>query len=170
MVSVAPMPPDARTTAEPTPPAAGGERRVQSRDRRESLLYSLLYGGLRPRRHAARRLEDQLRPIVDWHGPALLASAFLILVLCVADALLTLRLIAAGAEEANPVMALVVYGDARRFVLTKLALTGGGVLLLVACARFRVLRLLRADTIVHGLLVAYLLLITYELSLASDLG
>ena len=145
------------------------ERRVRARDRRENFLYSLWYGGLRPRRRAGRRIDDRERPIVDWHDPVLLASSLLILMLCVADALLTLMLISAGAREANPLMALFVYGDARRFVLTKLALTGGGVLLLVACARFRVFRLLRADTIVHGLLFAYLLLITYELSLAADI-
>jgi hypothetical protein len=160
---------DTTAAADPGSPAPDNERRVCTGDRRENLLYSLWYGGMRPRRRSGRRIDDRERPIIDWHAPTLLASAFLILLLCVADAILTLALISAGAREANPVMALFVYGDARRFVLTKLALTGGGVLLLVACARFRVFRLLRADTIVHGLLVAYLLLITYELSLAADL-
>ncbi len=111
-----------------------------------------------------------MRPVIDWHDPALLASAVLILLLCAADAALTLRLLADGAREANPLMAMLVYGDARRFVITKFVLTGGGVLALVALARFRVMRWLRAGAIVHSLLVAYLMLITYELALAGVLN
>ena len=125
------------------------ERRHGNPDRRARLWFGLLYGGFRPRRRAGRREDDRVRPIIDWHDPALFASAILILVLCVADAVLTLHLLAVGAREANPVMALFVYGDARRFVLTKLALTGGGVVALVALARFRVFRWLRAGAIVH---------------------
>jgi hypothetical protein len=93
----------------------------------------------------------------------------LVLLLCVADAVLTLNLLAAGAIESNPIMAAVVYGDARRFAVTKLLLTGGGVLGLVALARFRVFRYLRVATLVHGVLLAYLALIGYELLLLDRL-
>jgi hypothetical protein len=157
---------------QPPNPDDGGadERREGARDRRDRLWFGLLYGGFRPRRREGRRTDDRVRPIIDWHDPALLASAILILILCVADAALTLKLLASGAREANPVMALFVYGDARRFVIAKIALTGGGVLALVALARFRVFRWMRAGALVHSMLVAYLLLITYELSLAGDLN
>jgi uncharacterized protein DUF5658 len=146
------------------------ERRSVQRDRRERLWRSLVYGGLNPRRRTGRRLGDHHRPIIDWHGPGLFASSMLILVLCVLDGLLTLKLLASGAREANPVMALYVYSDARRFAIVKLSLTGLGVLMLVALARFRVFRVLRAATFVHAILACYVLLVAYELLLLESAG
>jgi len=146
------------------------ERRAGGIDRRARFFGSLLYGGLNPRRRAGRRATDHHRPIIDWHGPWLFLSAMLILVLCVADGLLTLRLLEAGAVEANPVMASVVYDDARHFAILKLALTGAGVLTLVSLAGFRVFRLLRASAFLHAILLAYLVLVGYELALLDRLG
>ena len=145
------------------------ERRRSRDDRRARLWHSLLFGGMNPRRRNGRRTTDLYRPIVDWHGPWLFASSMLILVLCVADAFLTLRLLAGGAMEANPFMALYVYGDAQRFAIVKLALTGAGVLTLVSLARFQVFRVLRAQVLVHVVLVAYLVLVVYELELIERL-
>jgi hypothetical protein len=147
------------------------ERRGGKRsDRREKLWWSLVYGGMNPRRREGRRTCDHHRPIVDWHAPELLASAILVLILCVADALLTLKLLTGGAIEANPVMALLVYGDAQRFAIAKLAMTGIGVLALVAVARFRVFRYVRVAMLVHAVLVTYVLLIAYELLLVARLA
>jgi hypothetical protein len=151
-----------RSGAAPRP-----ERRVAPFDRRRKLVFSLVYGGLRPRRRSGRRAGDRYRPIVDWHGPGLLASAVLVLVLCVVDAFLTLWLITDGAIEANPLMAPLVQGDLRGFAITKLALTGGGVVTLVAMANFRVFRLVRVGSLVHTILVAYLVLVSYELALIA---
>ncbi len=152
--------------------SAGGltERRQGGRDRRERLFRSLVYGGLNPRRRSGRRAGDLHRPIVDWHSPGLFASSMLILVLCVADALLTLTLLAGGAREANPLMALYVYTDAQRFAIVKLSLTGVGVLTLVALARFRVFRVLRGAMLVHAILAGYLVLVVYELLLVQKLA
>ena len=145
--------------------ASSHERRRSRDDRRARLFHSLVFGGMNPRRRCGRRETDLSRPIVDWHGPWLFASSVLILILCVADAVLTLRLLASGAMEANPFMALYVYGDAQRFAIVKLAMTGGGILTLVALARFQVFRVLRAQVLVHVVLVAYLVLVAYELNL-----
>jgi hypothetical protein len=146
------------------------ERRSGARDRRARLWHSLMYGGLNPRRRTGRRTNDHHRPIVDWHGPGLFASSVLILVLCVLDAFLTLRLLSAGARETNPVMALYAYSDAQRFAILKLSLTGLGVLMLVALARFRVFRVLRAATLVHAVLAGYVALVGYEFVLLDRVG
>lgn len=146
-----------------------GDRR-RNTERRRQLMFSLVYGGLRPRRRNGRRASDHHRPIIDWHGPGLFASVVLVLVLCVADGLLTLRLLAGGAIEANPVMALWAYGDGHRFAAMKVLSTGAGLLTLVALARFRVFRVLRVATLVHAILVAYLALIGYELLLVDRLS
>ncbi len=143
------------------------ERRVAAADRRRKFVFSLFYGGLRPRRRTGRRAADHHQPIIDWHGPGLLTSSILVLLLCVADAFLTLWLLHDGAIEANPLMAALVEGDGRRFAIAKLALTGGGVLTLVAMANFRVFRRIRAGTLVHTILAAYLVLICYELTLVA---
>ena len=146
---------------------APAERRVAGTDRRRRLMYALVYGGLRPRRRSGRRVDDHARPVVDWHGPGLWASAILVLVLCVADALLTLSLMTTGAVEANPLMAPLVDGDMLRFAVVKLTLTGGGILTLVALANFRVFRRIRAGALVHTILFAYLVLVAYEIALVS---
>ena len=143
-----------------------GERRTRA-DRRESLLWSLLYGGFRPRRRAGRRVEDQHRPIVDWHDPLLLFSALGLLVLCVCDGALTLALLEHGAREANPVMDLVVNGDLLRFAMVKLALTAGGLLILVSLARFTVFRTFKVSKLVHAALLGYAVLVCYELWLVG---
>lgn len=145
------------------------ERRVGA-DRRRRLWWSLVYGGLAPRRLRGRREEDHYRPVIDWHGPGLLTSCLLILLLCAGDAFLTLTLISKGATEANPVMALWVYHDVRAFTIVKMALTGAGVLALVAIARFRVFRWLRVASFIHALLVGYTALIGYEIWLLVKLG
>jgi hypothetical protein len=149
-------------------PGAGfrAERRAAG-DRRRRFVFSLVYGGLRPRRRTGRRASDHHRPIIDWHGPGLLTSSILVLLLCVADAFLTLWLLQDGAIEANPLMAALLAGDGRRFAISKLALTGGGVLTLVAMANFRVFRTIRAGTLVHTILAAYLVLVCYEVALVA---
>jgi hypothetical protein len=149
--------------------AGGFVERRSGGDRRNRLWFSLVYGGVWPRRLAGRRAEDH-RPVIDWHGPGLLTSCLLILLLCAADAFLTLLLIAQGATEANPVMALWVYHDVQAFTIVKMALTGGGILALVAIARFRVFRWVRVASFVHALLVGYVALICYELWLLAQIG
>jgi len=49
--------------------------------------------------------------VTDWFHPQWLAVGMLILLLCSADALLTLTLISHGAVEVNPLMAPLVTGS-----------------------------------------------------------
>jgi hypothetical protein len=82
--------------------------------------------------------------------------------LSVADAFLTITLLAEGAVEVNPFMAAVVYQGASVFAMVKLAMTGAGVMLLVMLARYRFMRVIRVDVAMYCLLVVYLLLLSYE--------
>ena len=99
---------------------------------------------------------------VDWHEPYLLALAVTILLLNVVDAFLTLTLLTSGANEANPLVAFILNSHPRLFALTKMALTGGGVLILVAVARIRLFNVMRVGTLLHAVLAGYLTLIGYE--------
>ena len=150
-------------------PGVFAERRAAERRRRR--FWSLLYGGLHPRRRVARRGDDAAGyQALDWHEPRLLAVAIAILLLCAGDALLTLALLSAGALEINPVMALVVGRDARLFAAGKIALTGIGVLMLVPVARYRFMRAFRAELALYAVLAGYAALIGYEFWLLRHLG
>jgi hypothetical protein len=136
------------------------ERRLGT-ERRRLTLGSFLRGGITPRRRNGRRCGEQHLP-VDWHRPYLLFLSLMILLLSVADAFLTLTLIMAGATEANPFLAFILREHPELFAVVKMGLTGTGVLVLVAVARSRLFRIMRVETVLQGLFVAYVALIAYE--------
>jgi hypothetical protein len=140
--------------------AASVERR-RGPDRRRVTLRSFLKGGITPRRRGGRRADEQHLPI-DWHEPYLLFLALMILLLSVADAFLTITLIMGGAQEANPLLAFVLHEHPDLFAALKMALTGAGVLVLVAVARARLFRVMRAGFVLQAVFVAYVALIAYE--------
>jgi hypothetical protein len=143
-------------------PGSAAERRGQP-DRRARFWWSILYGGFRPRRRRpSRRDTDGRFQSLDWHDSHLLAVSIGILLLSVADAFMTITLLAGGAVEVNPVMAAVVHRSAEVFALVKLAMTGMGVMLLVTLARYRFMRVIRVDVAMYCLLVVYLMLLSYE--------
>jgi hypothetical protein len=149
--------------------AARGESRQDARlierrsgsDRRHTSLRSFLKGGLTPRRRAGRRAGEHHLP-TDWHEPYLLFLAITILLLSVADAFLTITLIMGGASEANPFLEFILEDHPKLFGALKMALTGTGVLVLVAVARTRLFRVMRAGFVLQGIFVAYVALIAYE--------
>lgn len=143
-------------------PESAAERRGQP-ERRARFWWSILYGSFNPRRRRpSRRDTDGSFQSTDWHDSHLLAVSIGILLLSVADAFMTITLLAAGAVEVNPVMAAVVYQSAAVFAAVKLGMTGVGVTLLVMLARYRFMRVIRVDVAMYCLLVAYLMLLTYE--------
>lgn len=139
---------------------AGRRERRDGDDRRRTTWRTFVHGAVTPRRRNARRAGEQ--GLIDWHEPHLLALSMTILLLSVIDAFLTLTLIMHGATEANPIMAAVLEDFPRLFAAVKIALTGGGVVILVVLARARVFRLVRVGTLLHWFLVAYVALIGYE--------
>jgi hypothetical protein len=136
------------------------ERRVGI-DRRRTTLWTFLQGGLTPRRRSSRRADERHMPI-DWHEPYLFAVALTILLLNVVDAFLTLTLLTAGANEANPFVSFLLDSHPQLFALAKVGLTGGGVLILVAVGRARLFNVMRAGSLLHAVLAGYLALIAYE--------
>lgn len=152
-------------TAAPEPESSGDalplpDRRLGTADRRARLWRTLLVSSLAPRRRAGRRAGEHLP--VDFHEPYLLVLSIAMLVLSVADAFLTVTLLTHGAKEANPLLAFVLDEHPRLFAVVKMALTGLGVVLLVALARTRVFKVVRADWFLTALVAAYLALVAYE--------
>jgi hypothetical protein len=151
-------------------PGLGGDRRATP-DRRQKVVWAVVYGSFNPRRRRpARRLDESRYQAIDWHASHLLAVAIAILLLSVADAFLTLTLLDAGAQEMNPVMALAVSSNATVFASLKMLMTGVSVVLMVCLARYRFMRLVRVELALYGIMIGYLALIAYELHLLSAYG
>lgn len=149
-------------------PTARCERRLGP-DRRSRTLQSLAQGSTKRRRHGPRRVADASIAVTDWFAPQWLAAALVILVLCVADALITLALMGRGAYEANPIMDSVMHGDARAFVAFKFGLTAAGVVLLILLARVRAFGRVPVSMILYAVMVAYLCLVAYEFTMLRHL-
>ncbi len=137
------------------------DRRI-SRDRRTITWWSMCYGGFRPRRRAHRRGADDFIGHTDWLDSELLYLTMGILVLCTADAIMTLNLLRMGAQEANFFMAHLIERNEFLFGATKMALTGLGLILMVMYARFRLFRLIRVQNILRIFFFGYFALIGYE--------
>ncbi|HET7609294.1 MAG TPA: DUF5658 family protein [Gammaproteobacteria bacterium] len=141
-------------------PAGVYVERRRGGDRRRLTVRSFLQGGFTPRRRGGRRAGEQHLPI-DWHEPYLLFLSLTILLLSFADAFITLTLIMGGAREANPLLAYILRDHPEWFATVKMGLTGAGVLMLVAMARWRLFRM-RVGLMLQGIFVAYVALIAYE--------
>jgi Domain of unknown function (DUF5658) len=152
------------------PPAWGAERRGRA-DRRRRAWWSVLYGSFNPRRRRpARRLDDSRFHPVDWYSAHLLAVSVGILLLSAADAFLTATLLLHGADEMNPVMALLVYRSIATFAAAKMAMTGAGIVVMVFLARYRFMRMIRVDLVLYAVLTVYAWLIGYEIWLLKGSG
>ncbi len=152
-------------------PGARDERRSRA-NRRHRIFWSVVYGSFNPRRRRPpRRLDDSRYHSVDWHSAHLLAVSLGVLILSVADAFMTLRLISDGAVEVNPLMALFVAdGNIATFAALKMAMTGVSVMLMVFLARHRFMRMVRVEVILYGILVAYMVLIGHELGMLQGVA
>ena len=108
---------------------------------------------------------------MDWHHPQWLAVAIVTLLLCTADALLTLTLLENGAVEANPFMQPLVGGSPLTFALVKMGLTSGGIVMLILLARVRIMRgRIPVSLLLYTVLLGYAALVGYEFWLLGVLG
>src|SRR4051812_33680965 len=98
------------------------ERRMRI-ERRRSVLVASWRGNFARRRMAPRRHTERHPVVTDWFHPQWLAVGILILLLCSADALLTLTLIGDGAIEVNPFMAALLGGSGHAFATWKVGMT-----------------------------------------------
>ena len=146
------------------------ERRLRS-DRRRRVWWSVLYGNFNPRRRQpARRLDEPRFHPVDWYSPHLLAVSIIILLLSASDAFLTAILLLHGADEVNPIMAVLVYRSLAIFASLKMAMTGASIVVMVALSRYRFMRLIRVQHVLYGVLMVYAGLISYEIWMLMGAG
>jgi hypothetical protein len=141
------------------------ERRDRT-DRRRRVWWSVLYGSFNPRRRRpARRLDDSRFHPVDWYSAHLLAVSVVILLLSAADAFLTAILLLHGADEMNPIMAVLIYRSVATFAAFKM-----GIVTMVFLARYRFMRVLRVEFVLYAVLGVYVWLIGYEIWMLRGSG
>jgi hypothetical protein len=121
-----------------------------------------LFGFLRSHRRTLRRAEDADCVFIDWHHPWLFFLAVGIMLLSCVDAFMTLQLLDRGMVEANPVMAAMLDQGVARFLASKLAMTGTGILILVFLARTYFMNLLRTELLLTVFFSAYCCLVCYQ--------
>lgn len=140
---------------------ANDERRLH--DRRNDSWRTVFYGFLKSRRRSSRREIEGKELYSDWHHPWLFFLGVGIMLMSVADAFLTLRLLANGAFEANPVMRGLIDWNTAGFVSLKLLMTGLALLTLVYASRYRLFGRFRVGVIITLFFCMYMTLICYEL-------
>lgn len=92
-----------------------------------------------------------------------------IMLLSSLDAFLTLQLIARGAVEVNPVMLAAMGGGTQAFAISKMLLTGTGILALVFMAHSRLFNCIRAGLTLTGFFGFYCCLVCYEFVLLINM-
>lgn len=143
------------------------ERRT-STERRRSVFRALWHGNFARRRHAPRRSAERHVAVTDWFHPQWLAVGITVLLLSVADAILTLTLISHGATEVNPLMDPLVRGSGRGFAYWKIGLTATSVVVLILLARLRIWG--RAvGNVLYVAMLGYVALVVYELILLRNI-
>lgn len=119
------------------------------------------------RRRERRKYAQHHGHYVDLHEPKLLLITLSILLLCVVDIYFTLTLLQNGGVELNPFMRALLEQDVWLFYLGKYTLTAVCLIFLVAHKHFRLFKNITGRDLLQTVLLAYLLLIGYELSLLS---
>ena len=132
-------------------------------ERREFSWRTVFFGFMRSRRRALRRNEDSGVIFLDWHHPWLFFLAVGIMLLSCADAFLTLTLMQHGMIEANPFMDTMLSQGTAAFAVSKVVMTGTGILILVFLAKARFMNRFRTGLFLTFFFSFYCCLVCYEI-------
>jgi hypothetical protein len=135
---------------------------MRTRERRQFTWRTVALGYTRSRRRQQRRDLDTVPVFVDWHHPWLFFLATGTMLLSSMDAFFTLQLIARGAIEVNPVMALALEYGHGVFAATKMVLTAVPILVLVYLSRTRFFNFVRTGLILTMSFTIYACLVCYQ--------
>lgn len=142
-----------------------GEAVLNSRettDRRDFNWRTVVFGFIRSRRRSFRRRTEADAVFIDWHHPWLFFLATGIMLLSSLDAFFTLQLLDRGAIEANPVMAAALGHSNVLFAISKMLLTGFGILVLVFLSRSRLFNYIRTGLLLTLFFSCYACLVCYQ--------
>ena len=143
---------------------------LRNRDRRKPSLKTLQGALTRHRRRHHRRENDHINSYTDWYGLSPLAASITIILLCFADALLTMILLSNGAVELNGLMDYLIQKDIQLFTAVKMSVTGIALVILVFHFNFRVYKYIAVRYLIYALVPLYSLLIFHELNMLAQIG
>jgi hypothetical protein len=121
------------------------------------------------RRRHLRREEDSLNSYTDWYGHWPFAATLTIILLCFADAFLTIVLLNKGAVELNGLMDWLIQKDTHTFAVVKMSMTGAALIVLVMHFNFRIYKYIAVRYLIYALVPLYSLLIVHELAMLARL-
>ena len=136
-------------------------------DRRQPSLRTLLGALHQYRRRHLRRAEDSVNSYTDWYGHWPFAATLTIILLCFADAFLTIVLLNKGAVELNGLMDWLIQKDTHTFAVVKMSMTGAALIVLVMHFNFRIYRYIAVRYLIYALVPLYSLLIFHELTMLA---
>ena len=131
-------------------------------DRRAFGWRTVFFGFARSRRHNYRRDDETDVVFIDWHHPWLFFLAIGTMLMSCIDAFMTLQLIDRGMVEANSVMAAILGHGTSAFAVSKMSMTGTGILALVFLAKARFLNRMRTGLFLTIFFSLYACLVCYE--------
>lgn len=140
----------------------------RTRERRQFTWRTVTWGYTRSRRRGQRRDADAVPVFVDWHHPWLFFLATATMLLSSMDAFFTLQLIARGAVEVNPAMALALEYGHGTFAVSKIFLTAFPILTLVYLSRTRFFNIFRTGLILTISFSVYACLVCYQFVLLMN--
>lgn len=145
------------------------DSRIQERRQKIPFFCPYQWGFKRGRRKIERRDEaGRGRAVyVDLYAGHLMVCVVGVLVLSICDAVLTLRILASGGIELNPLMSTLIDDNIEKFVAVKMALTSLALVMLVIHHNALVFKKLRVWHLKYVMLTGYAALIGYELYLLA---
>jgi hypothetical protein len=152
-------------------PDTTDDRAIEQRnlDRRIPSMKTLRDALLLQRRRSSRREGDHLNSYTDWYGHWPLAATTTIILLCFADAFLTIVLLSKGAVELNGLMDYLIQRDVFLFAVVKMSVTGTALIILVLHFNFRVYKYIAVRYLVYAIVPLYSLLIFHELNMLANI-
>jgi len=142
------------------------DRRNNPRERRLRHWQTLWRSISSRRRAGVRRSKDPRHNILlDHHEPLFFFLIVATILLCVADAYLTLAILDRGGMEMNPFMRVLLETDVHIFFGVKYILTALCLILALTHKRFVVFRFLNGNHILWWTFASYAVLVNYEVLL-----
>lgn len=148
--------------------ASDSKRQIQT-DRRQSRPSFFNMFRSNGRRKTMRRSIEPLKMghYLDHYDARLAIPTLIILVLCMLDAHITLKLLAGGATELNVVMKLAIEKGVILFLVIKYVMTASSVIILVIHHQFRIFNFVPVRHIITGYAYFYIALLAYEITLLA---
>ena len=153
------------------PPETTNEQSTDQRlhARRQPSLKTVLGSLSHYRRRHLRRDDDKLNSYTDWYGHWPFAATVIIILLCFADAFLTIVLLSKGAVELNGLMDWLIQKDPYIFTVVKMSMTGAALIVLVMHFNFRIYKYVAVRYLIYALVPLYSLLIFHELTMLANI-